>query len=159
MTITVSQATIDAIKSKGMSASLKAASAGGASDEFKEGVKRMYGANRMAAQNEKTMNEADTAATTAAKSPVPMPKSAPAAATRAISSKPAIEGGPVPKANVSLSSLFKGKPSGGIRSSGDTAGKPIKGFGFSPSSSKSKSNTPSKPGVMQGGAKNTRMPK
>lgn len=113
MAIKVSQDVIDAIKKKGMSSSLKEASAGGASPEFREGVRRMYGENRLGSSQEQAMNEQDKAgvasaakqeAAAAPKKPVPMPKSAPAAATRKVttSSEPkkvdsAIAGG-IPKA-------------------------------------------------------------
>lgn len=46
--VKVSQATIDQIKSQGMTAALKKAAAGGASASYVEGVKRMYGAARLA---------------------------------------------------------------------------------------------------------------
>jgi hypothetical protein len=46
--VTVSQATIDQIKKQGMTAALKKAAAGGVSASYMEGVKRMYGAARLA---------------------------------------------------------------------------------------------------------------
>lgn len=46
--ITVSQATIDQIKKQGMTAAIKKAAAGGVSASYMEGVKRMYGAKRLA---------------------------------------------------------------------------------------------------------------
>jgi hypothetical protein len=55
--IKVSQATIDNIKSAGMSAALKKA-AGGASAAYVEGVKRMYGANRLNAAMAKVKSAA-----------------------------------------------------------------------------------------------------
>ncbi len=45
----VSQATINKIKSDGMTAALKKVGAGKASATYTEGVKRMYGANRIVA--------------------------------------------------------------------------------------------------------------
>jgi len=45
----VSQAVIDKIKSDGMTAALKKAGAGGVGAAYMEGVKRMYGAKRVAA--------------------------------------------------------------------------------------------------------------
>ena len=47
--VVVSQAVIDKIKSDGMTAALKKAGAGGVSAAYMEGVKRMYGAKRVAA--------------------------------------------------------------------------------------------------------------
>lgn len=46
--VKVSQATIDKIKSQGMTAALKTAAAGGVSASYMEGVKRLYGAGRLA---------------------------------------------------------------------------------------------------------------
>lgn len=46
--VTVSQATIDQIKKQGMTAAIKKAAAGGVSASYMEGVKRMYGAKRLA---------------------------------------------------------------------------------------------------------------
>jgi hypothetical protein len=45
----VSQSVIDKIKADGMSAALKKAGAGGVGAAYMEGVKRMYGAKRVAA--------------------------------------------------------------------------------------------------------------
>jgi hypothetical protein len=56
--VTVSQATIDKIKSQGMTAALKAAAAGGVSASYMEGVKRMYGAARVAKATSSRINEA-----------------------------------------------------------------------------------------------------
>lgn len=56
--VTVSQATIDKIKSQGMAAALKTAAAGGASASYVEGVKRMYGAARLAKATSSRINEA-----------------------------------------------------------------------------------------------------
>lgn len=56
--VTVSQATIDKIKSQGMTAAIKAAAAGGASASYVEGVKRMYGAGRLAKATSSRINEA-----------------------------------------------------------------------------------------------------
>lgn len=47
--VKVSQSTIDTIKKQGMTAAIKKAAAGGVSKEYMEGVKRMYGAKRLAA--------------------------------------------------------------------------------------------------------------
>lgn len=47
--VVVSQAVIDKIKSDGMTAALKKAGAGGVGAAYMEGVKRMYGAKRVAA--------------------------------------------------------------------------------------------------------------
>ena len=47
--IVVSQSVIDKIKSDGMTAALKKAGARGVSAAYMEGVKRMYGARRLAA--------------------------------------------------------------------------------------------------------------
>ncbi len=54
----VSQATIDKIKSDGMTAALKKVGAGKASATYTEGVKRMYGAARINAAKNKGANEA-----------------------------------------------------------------------------------------------------
>ena len=56
--VTVSQATIDKIKSQGMTAAIKAAAAGGASASYVEGVKRMYGAGRLAKATSSRITEA-----------------------------------------------------------------------------------------------------
>lgn len=56
--VTVSQATIDKIKSQGMAAAIKKAAAGGASASYVEGVKRMYGAGRLAKATSSRINEA-----------------------------------------------------------------------------------------------------
>ena len=56
--VTVSQATIDQIKKQGMTAALKKAAAGGASASYVEGVKRMYGAARLAKATSSRINEA-----------------------------------------------------------------------------------------------------
>ncbi len=55
--ITVSQATIDQIKKQGMTAAIKKAAAGGASASYIEGVKRMYGAGRLAKATSSRINE------------------------------------------------------------------------------------------------------
>ena len=54
----VSQATIDKIKSDGMTAALAKVGAGKASATYTEGVKRMYGANRINAAKNKGANAA-----------------------------------------------------------------------------------------------------
>lgn len=56
--VTVSQATIDQIKKQGMTAAIKKAAAGGASASYVEGVKRMYGAARLAKATSSRINEA-----------------------------------------------------------------------------------------------------
>ena len=56
--VTVSQATIDKIKSEGMSAAIKKAAAGGVSASYMEGVKRMYGAARLAKATSANINAA-----------------------------------------------------------------------------------------------------
>lgn len=56
--ITVSQATIDQIKAQGMTAALKKAAAGGVSASYMEGVKRMYGASRLAKATAANINAA-----------------------------------------------------------------------------------------------------
>lgn len=56
--VTVSQATIDKIKSQGMTAAIKKAAAGGASASYVEGVKRMYGAARLAKATSSRIGEA-----------------------------------------------------------------------------------------------------
>jgi hypothetical protein len=80
--IKVKQEVIDRIKNMGMSAALKAAG-GSETPEFKEGVTRMYGKNRISGAKDVAMSNADAkAADIASKTPVTMPKSAPAAAKR-----------------------------------------------------------------------------
>jgi len=54
----VSQATINKIKSDGMTAALAKVGAGKASATYTEGVKRMYGANRIVAAKNKAANAA-----------------------------------------------------------------------------------------------------
>ena len=56
--VTVSQATINKIKSEGMSAAIKKAAAGGVSASYMEGVKRMYGAARLAKATSANINAA-----------------------------------------------------------------------------------------------------
>jgi len=56
--VTVSQATIDQIKKQGMSAAIKKAAAGGVSASYMEGVKRMYGAARVAKATSANINAA-----------------------------------------------------------------------------------------------------
>lgn len=56
--VTVSQATIDQIKKQGMTAAIKKAAAGGASASYVEGVKRMYGAARLAKATSASINAA-----------------------------------------------------------------------------------------------------
>ena len=51
--LTVSQAMIDRIKADGMTAALKKAGTGAVSASYMEGVKRMYGAKRLAAASAK----------------------------------------------------------------------------------------------------------
>lgn len=76
--IVVKQSTIDKIKSAGMAASLKKAASSN-NKEFVEGVKRMYGAKRLAT--------AQSAAKPAAKSPDAARASA--TKTRSVATKPA----------------------------------------------------------------------
>jgi hypothetical protein len=66
--IRVSQATIDTIKKQGMTAALKKAGSGGVSKEYMEGVKRMYGAKRIASATGAAVNKRQTASKPAAKS-------------------------------------------------------------------------------------------
>jgi hypothetical protein len=56
--VTVSQATIDKIKSQGMAAAIKKVAAGGAGAAYTEGVKRMYGAARVAKATSANINAA-----------------------------------------------------------------------------------------------------
>ena len=56
--VTVSQATIDQIKKQGMSAAIKKAATGGVSASYMEGVKRMYGASRVAKATSAGINAA-----------------------------------------------------------------------------------------------------
>ena len=59
--LTVSQAMIDRIKSDGMTAALKKAGTGAVSASYMEGVKRMYGAKRLAAATAKNASGAKAA--------------------------------------------------------------------------------------------------
>jgi len=83
----VSQATIDKIKAMGMTKALKSASS--ASPEMREGLKRLYGAKRVAAAapSKPAARSADAARSGAMKPSKPMAKSADAA--RASAMKPA----------------------------------------------------------------------
>jgi len=56
--VTVSQATIDQIKKQGMAAAIKKVAAGGAGAAYTEGVKRMYGAARVAKATSANINAA-----------------------------------------------------------------------------------------------------
>lgn len=100
--IKVKQEVIDRIKKMGMGAAVKAANSGNESAEFVEGAKRMYGRDRVSAMNDANLkrDQQTTAKTgraapsldggktgttgTGEKKSVPMPKSAPAAATRKV---------------------------------------------------------------------------
>jgi hypothetical protein len=54
----VSQAMINKIKAEGMTAAIKKAAAGGAGSAYNEGVKRLYGASRVAKATAANMNAA-----------------------------------------------------------------------------------------------------
>ena len=90
--VTVSQATINQIKSQGMAAAIKKAAAGGVSASYMEGVKRMYGAARVAKATSANINAASKPKAYGANN---APKYRPAtaattkAATKPTSSKPA----------------------------------------------------------------------
>ena len=86
--IKVSQAVIDEIKKKGMTAAIAEANSGGASAEFNEGAKRMYG-NRVKAAGPKGGSDPDSKSTTTES--VTMPASAPAAASRRSGTKTTAE--------------------------------------------------------------------
>lgn len=58
--VTVSQATIDKIKAQGMTAAIKTAAAGGVSASYMEGVKRLYGASRLAKATAANINPKPT---------------------------------------------------------------------------------------------------
>ena len=86
--VAVSQATIDQIKSQGMAAALKKAAAGGVSASYMEGVKRMYGAARLAKATSANINAASKPkAYGANNTPAYRPATAPSKSTSA--SKPA----------------------------------------------------------------------
>ena len=83
----VSQSTINSIKKMGMAEALKLAgtngkTSGGLAREFQEGVRRMYGANRLAAAKAKygpaKAKSADEAKTNVSKASVKMPGKGPA---------------------------------------------------------------------------------
>ena len=75
----VSQSTIDSIKKMGMTEALKLAgknnkTSGGMAREFQEGVRRMYGADRLAAAKTKYGKPAAAKPSTASRPPVAKPK-------------------------------------------------------------------------------------
>lgn len=86
--VTVSQATIDQIKSQGMAAAIKKAAAGGVSASYMEGVKRMYGAARVAKATSANINAASKPKAYGANN-APKYRPATASATKPASSKPA----------------------------------------------------------------------
>ena len=86
--VTVSQSTIDQIKKMGMSAAIKKAAAGGASASYMEGVKRMYGASRVAKATSANINAASKPKAYGANN-APKYRPATASTTKAASSKPA----------------------------------------------------------------------
>lgn len=86
--VTVSQATIDKIKSQGMTAALKTAAAGGASASYMEGVKRMYGAARVAKATSANINATSKPKAYGANN-MPSYRPATASATKPAASKPA----------------------------------------------------------------------
>ena len=86
--VTVSQSTIDQIKKMGMSAAIKKAAAGGASASYMEGVKRMYGASRVAKATSANINAASKPKAYGANN-APAYRPASAGATKPASSKPA----------------------------------------------------------------------
>lgn len=85
----VSQATIDKIKAMGMTKALK--SAASASPEMREGLKRLYGAKRVAAAapSKPAAKSADAARSAASRPSKPVAKSADAARAAAAPTKPA----------------------------------------------------------------------
>ena len=100
--VTVSQATIDQIKSQGMAAALKKAAAGGVSASYMEGVKRMYGASRVAKATSANINAASKPKAYGANN-APKYRPATASATKAAAGKPA----PKPKTKDSRSNATK----------------------------------------------------
>jgi hypothetical protein len=96
----VSQATIDSIKKMGMSAALKQYNSGNNSPEFKTAMERYYSPQRLKASSGQASNAAaaskatgDTGnitATAAKPKSIPMPASAPAAATRRVAPAPTV---------------------------------------------------------------------
>jgi len=86
--VTVSQATIDQIKKQGMTAALKKAAAGGVSASYMEGVKRMYGAARVAKATSSRINEASKPKAYGANNK-PAYRPATAKATKPTTNKPA----------------------------------------------------------------------
>lgn len=124
----VSQATIDKIKSMGMTAALK--KAGAASPEMREGIKRLYGAKRFNAAvsstkpyNSRPSSSADAARAGAMKPAKPVTKSADAARMGAstvmskTAAKPVKKSGttdPFAKAVFSIGKALKGGSSQGM---------------------------------------------
>jgi hypothetical protein len=86
--VTVSQSTIDEIKKMGMSAAIKKAAAGGVSASYMEGVKRMYGASRVAKATSANINAASKPKAYGANN-APAYRPASASAAKPASSKPA----------------------------------------------------------------------
>ena len=94
----VTQSTIDSIKKMGMTKALALAgknnkTSGGMAREFQEGVRRMYGADRLAAAKAKYGKPAAAKPSTASRPPVAKPKastaSRPPVAAKATTTKPA----------------------------------------------------------------------
>ena len=94
----VTQSTIDSIKKMGMTKALALAgknnkTSGGMAREFQEGVRRMYGADRLAAAKSKYGKPAAAKPSTASRPPVAKPKtstaSRPPVAAKATTTKPA----------------------------------------------------------------------
>jgi len=158
--IKVKQEVINRIKNMGMSAAIGAANSGKENAEFVEGAKRMYGTNRVGAQNPANLQRAQNVAAAnplARRAPtidkgdsggggksVPMPASAPAAATRRTEDKPStaekVLGKPnaeaVNKATTAYSNTASdvqrklgGSPSFGESNAGTESMKAIKGIG------------------------------
>jgi hypothetical protein len=85
--VTVSQSTIDQIKKMGMTAAIKKAAAGGVSASYMEGVKRMYGASRVAKATSANINAASKPKAYGANN-APKYRPATAAATKSTSGMP-----------------------------------------------------------------------
>ena len=85
--VTVSQSTIDQIKKMGMTAAIKKAAAGGVSASYMEGVKRMYGASRVAKATSANINAASKPKAYGANN-APAYRPASASAAKPASSKP-----------------------------------------------------------------------
>jgi len=123
----VSQSTIDSIKKMGMTEALKLAgknnkTSGGLAREFQEGVRRMYGADRLTAAKSKYGKPVAAKPSTVSRPPVTKPKTStaprPPVATKASGATPAQKDmyGNKVKSNVTISATKKSATKNGAAS-------------------------------------------